>query len=244
MSKRLRFLSYHLTLSVLITLCVLVAVYWVWYPFPLAKAVGVTHILLMLIAIDVVLGPALGFLVYKEGKKTLKFDLTVIILLQASALGYGVYSIEQGRPAWLVLHAERFELIRKNEIILDRIDQVPEQYQQVSWTGPQFVAVKPSKNIQEHNDDVFIEVLGKVSLAQQPERYEPLSNAPHRIKHVAQSLALLSQFNDKSSVTEILTKYPQANAYLPLKANAVDMTVLINKDTTEIIKIVDLRPWK
>ena len=244
MSKRLRFLTYHLTLSVLITLFVIVAVYGVWYPFPLAQAVGVTHILLMLIAIDVVLGPALGFLVYKEGKKTLKFDLTVIILLQASALGYGVYSIEQGRPAWLAFHAERFELIRKNEIILDHIDQANVQYQKVSWTGPQFVAVKPAKNIQQHNDDVFIEVLGRVSLAQQPERYEPLSNVRHRIKHVAQNLALLSQFNDKASVTEILTKYPQANAYLPLKANAVDMTVLINRDTAEIIKIVDLRPWK
>ena len=50
--------------------------------------------------------------------------------------------------------------------------------------------------------------------------------------------------NDVTIVKKILAKYPQANAYLPLKANAVDMTVLINKDTAEIIKIVDLRPWK
>ena len=56
----------------------------------------------MLLAIDVILGPLLGLLVYKEGKKSLKFDLSVIILIQIAALCYGVFSIEQGRPAWLV----------------------------------------------------------------------------------------------------------------------------------------------
>ena len=29
-----------------------------------------------------------------------------------------------------------------------------------------------------------------------------------------------------------------------LKANVVDMTVLINKEKGEVVKIVDLRPWK
>ncbi len=32
--------------------------------------------------------------------------------------------------------------------------------------------------------------------------------------------------------------------FVPLKANAVDMTVLINKEKGEVVKIVDLRPWK
>jgi hypothetical protein len=41
-----------------------------------------------------------------------------------------------------------------------------------------------------------------------------------------------------------LKQYPQANAFVPLKANAVDMTVLINKEKGEVVKIVDLRPWK
>jgi len=42
----------------------------------------------------------------------------------------------------------------------------------------------------------------------------------------------------------ILQPVSQATAFLPLKANAVDMTVLINKEKGEVIKIVDLRPWK
>lgn len=49
---------------------------FIWYPTPLATAVGVTQIFLMMLAIDVTVGPILGFIVYKEGKKTLKMDLT------------------------------------------------------------------------------------------------------------------------------------------------------------------------
>jgi len=56
--------------------------FFIWYPQPLAKAVGVIHIFIMLIVIDVILGPSLSFFVYKEAKKTLKFDLAVIILIQ------------------------------------------------------------------------------------------------------------------------------------------------------------------
>lgn len=121
MSKRLKFFLGHLSISFLVALLVIGFMFFVWYPSPLATAVGVTHIFLMLLAIDVVIGPILGVLVYKEGKKSLKFDLTVIILLQLSALCYGIYSIEQGRPAWLVFYADRFELVRKNEIIQDNI---------------------------------------------------------------------------------------------------------------------------
>lgn len=69
MSKRLKFSLSHLLLSFLIALLVIGLVFFIWYPSPLATAVGVTHIFLMLLVIDVILGPLLGLLVYKEGKK-------------------------------------------------------------------------------------------------------------------------------------------------------------------------------
>ncbi|MCU4388297.1 TfpX/TfpZ family type IV pilin accessory protein [Acinetobacter haemolyticus] len=244
MSKRLKFFLSHLSISAMIALIVVGVVFFIWYPSPLAKAVGVTHIFLMLIAIDVVVGPILGFIVYKEGKKSLKFDIAVIIALQVSALCYGVYSIEQGRPAWLVYYVDRFELVRKNDIILENIDQAQSQFQQVSWTKPQLVAIKSAKDVQQHNNDMFIEVLGGISLAQRPERYVELSEVKSLIQQRAQDLELLKNFNDSDQVVKVLAKYPTATAFVPLKANAVDMTVLINKEKGEVVEIVDLRPWK
>ena len=60
----------------------------------------------------------------------------------------------------------------------------------------------------------------------------------------AKNLKELNQYNDVKQVDRILSTYPQATGFVPLKANAVDMVVLINKEKGEVVKIVDLRPWK
>lgn len=244
MPKRLTFFLGHLAISIIIALMAMGLVFFIWYPSPLASAVGVTQIFLMMLAIDVIVGPLLGWLIYKKGKKTLKFDLAVIITIQIAALCYGVFSIEQGRPAWVVFHADRFELVRKNDIILENIDKAQPQFQQISWTGPQFAAVKLAASQQQRQDDMFTEVLGGVSLAQQPERYIELTQAKNQIQQRALPLVELQRYNPKTDVEKTLAKYPSADAWLPLKANAEDMVVLVNKESASIIKIVDLRPWK
>ena len=244
MSKRLKFFFSHLSISFLIALLVIGLVFFVWYPAPLAKAVGVTNIFLMMLAIDVIVGPILGWLVYQEGKKTLKFDLSVIILIQIAALCYGVFSIEQGRPAWLVYNVDRFELVRKNELVDTNIQQAQPQFQQPSWFKPQYVATEFAKDIQQRNDEMFAEVLGGISIAQRPERYVELTQATTQIQQRALPLKELEQYNPKTDVEKTLAKYPKADAWLPLKANAIDMVVLVNKESASIIKIVDLRPWE
>lgn len=244
LSKRQKFFLGHFSISCFIAFTIMVWVFFVWYPSPLAKAVGVTYIFLMMLAIDVIVGPILGLLVYKEGKKSLKFDLSVIILIQIAALCYGVYSIAQGRPVWLAYNVDRIELVRNNEIIQDHVDWAQTQFQQPSWLKPQYVGVEFSQDAKQRGDDMFAEVLGGISITQKPERYVEIEKVKSQIQQHTQDLAILSQYNDKVLVKKILAQYPQSNAFVPLKANAVDMTVLINKDKGEVIKIVDLRPWK
>lgn len=244
MSKRLKFFLSHLSISLLIALFVIVLVFFIWYPGLLATAVGVTHIFLIILAIDIIIGPFLGLVVYKHGKKTLKFDLGVIILLQILALGYGVYSIEQGRPAWIAYNVDRFELVRKNEIITDHIEQALPQFQHPSWFKPKWVGVEFAKDANVRSDDLFAEALGGISIAQKPERYVDFSKTTTQLKQRTKNLKDLNQYNNAQQVERIVSKYPQATGFVPLKANAVDMTVLINKDRGEVIKIVNLRPWK
>jgi len=243
-SKRIGFFLGHLSASFLIACLISILVLYSWYPSPLATAVGVTHIFLMLLVIDVILGPLLGLLVYKEGKKTLKFDLSVIILIQIAALCYGVFSIEQGRPAWLVYNVYRFELVRKNELIDTNIQQAQPQFQKPSWFKPQYVATEFAKDTQQRNDEMFAEIFSGISIAQRPERYVELTQAKHQIQQRALPLKELEQYNSKTDVEKALAKYPKADAWLPLKANAIDMVVLVNKESASIIKIVDLRPWE
>jgi len=244
MSKRVKFFLGHFCISLLIASIVVGVVFFIWYPYPLAKAVNVTYIFLMMLMIDVIIGPVLGLLVYKDGKKTLKFDLAVIILIQISALCYGVYTIAQGRPVWIVYSVDRFELVKNNEIIDENLQKARPEYQYPSWLGPQFIAMQLSLDREQRSKEMFDEFFSGVSLAQHPERYVKLSSVKAQIQQRAKKLDLLDQYNDQLVIKQTLAKYPQATAFVPLKANAVDMTVLINREKGEVVKIVDLRPWK
>lgn len=161
MPLRLKAFLLHLGLSGVIALLALWVVFKLWYPAPLHTAVGVTHIFLLLLFIDVTLGPLLTLLVYKEGKKTLVFDLSVIAVLQLSALGYGLWTVAEGRPAWLVFNTDRFDLVRVLDIDTRKLDQALPEFRQPSWLGPRWVAAVMPVDNTEHSDLMFESVQGE-----------------------------------------------------------------------------------
>lgn len=236
----------HLAISCVIALISMAIVYLVWNPEPLYKATGITRIFLLMLAIDITLGPLLTFIVYKKGKKTLKFDLAVIALLQISALIYGLYHVYEGRPVWIAYNVDRFDLVRVNEIDTRQLDKVKPEYQTPAINGLQYVtAIIPSDDIEKKNQILFDEMGLGIAPSQRPELYQPLEKAYPKIKERALPLIDLNQYNDPNQVKLILAKYPQADSFVPLKANAIDMTVLIDKKNGgKVVKIVDLRPWK
>ena len=191
----------------------------------------------MMLIIDIIVRPVLAFIVYKAGKKTLKMDLATIILIQMLALVYGLYSIEKGRPAYIAYNIDRFELVRKNEIASN-----DSQHNENFGAYPSYVAVKYPEDTQLRNKVMFDEVFGGIALSQRPEYYQSLDTVQYQVKLKTQELQYLSQFNSATDIEKILKQYPNAVGFLPLKANNLDMTVLVDKEY-KVIKIVDLRPW-
>lgn len=243
MKPRLQAFVLHLAISALIALAVIGLVFFIWYPAPLASATGVTRIFLLLLAIDVILGPSLTLLVYKPGKKTLVFDLAVIACLQLAALSYGLYTVAEGRPAWLVFSVDRFELVRVNDIDERKLDEAPADYRQPSWLGPQWVAASNPADSDERNDLILESVFGGADLAQRPNLYQPLSAQKDAIAQRVLALSKLSEFNTAEHVNAVLAQHPRADAWLPLRASNQDMVVLMHKASAEVVAIVDLRPW-
>lgn len=242
-NNRVKFFFKHLLISFLVLMLVMIVVFFIWYPAPLADAVGVTTIFVMMLVVDVIVGPLLGLIVYKEGKKSLKLDLSIIIVLQIMAFCYGVFSIYQGRPVWLVYSVDRFELIRKNEIVEENIEDALPQFQNISWFSPKYAAIRLSTDSKQKSADIFSEVFDGISIAQKPARYMDYNQVKDQVIEKSNNINELKKYNDIKSVQYILQKYPLANAFIPLQATAKDMTVLINSETGEVIKIVDLRPW-
>lgn len=235
----------HLAISILIATMSLVLVYLVWNPAPLYTATGITKIFLLMLGIDLVLGPLLTFIVYKKGKKTLKFDLFVIGLLQLIALVYGLYHVYEGRPVWIAYNVDRFDLVRVNEIDTRKIAQAKPEFQILSNTGPKYVAAVIPKDDKEVSQQILFDEIGYgIAPSQRPELYQPLDTVAALLVTKSKPIEELYNYNDKSDVDNILSKYPTATRYLPLKASAINMVVLIDKtEADKVVNIVNLRPW-
>jgi len=237
---KLKAFAIHLAISLILVLSTYVVIHFLWYPAPLFKATDAGKILVMILIVDLILGPLLTLVVYKKHKKTLKMDLTIIALIQLSALSYGLYSVYEARPVFIAYVVDRFDLVRANDIL-----EVDEQIHHLPKLGPEYTYVDLMElNATEKLDSILDETTYNISPAQRPKFYNNFELAKPLIIEKSQNLILLNDYNSSTEVKKILQKYPKADSFLPLKANAVDMTALIDKKHNgNVIAVVDLRPW-
>lgn len=242
MSLRFKAFFIHICLSAVLAVLAMLLVFKLWYPAPLHVAVGVTQIFLLLLLVDVVLGPLLTLLVYKPGKKTLVLDLAVIAVLQLSALCYGLWVVAEGRPAWLVFNADRFDLVRALDIDGRKLDAALPEYRNPSLFGPRWVAAVSPVDADARNELMFEAASGGSDLPQRPYLYRPLAEVQEPIRQRSRSMSELQEFNSAEDVQSVIGKWPAAGAWLPLMAG-VPMVVLLHKESYEVLAVVDLRPW-
>lgn len=132
----------HVALSILVVGTIALAVIFTWFPGGLWHVAGLQKLFGIMIAVDVVVGPVLTWLVFKPGKPGLRFDLTAIALAQAAFLAYGIHTLWSNRPLFLVGSTEAFALVFASELPED----APQRAEQQGWPrfrrhGPWLVGV-------------------------------------------------------------------------------------------------------
>jgi hypothetical protein len=242
MSFRVRGFLLHLFASFLMAAAAICIVFLVWYPSPLQEVLGVTMIFLILLGVDVVIGPLLTLTVCKQGKKSLKLDLAIIIALQLGAFSYGMYTIAEGRPVWLAFNKDRFDIVRAYEMHHPYRAKAKIEYQKLSFFGPKWVAVRIPDGIEKNN--IVDGLTAGADIPQRADFYEPYANEAKLVGERAHSLAELTQYNSADVVKKELAKWPRANAFLPLMSRMGPTTVLLIRETAEVVAIVPLNPWK
>ena len=80
----------HIGISLIIAAIVGSVIYFVWYPPPYFSVAGGSNLILLIMGVDVVVGPCLTLVVFRAGKRGLAFDLAVIAVLQVIAFCYGL----------------------------------------------------------------------------------------------------------------------------------------------------------
>src|SRR6516165_9814928 len=151
----------HLGISATIGIGVIALMLLLWYPRPYFMAMGGDTLILILIGVDVVIGPLITLVVFDPKKKNLKFDLAVIATLQLCALVYGSHVMFVARPVYNVFVVDRFETIAANQVddaSQARIAAV--EFASLPLTGPKVIAVRQPDDQKRKADILFAALNG------------------------------------------------------------------------------------
>jgi hypothetical protein len=145
--RRVAATAAHLAGSAVIATIAAFLVFKLWYPSPYTEMAGGAGLFLIMMGVDVVMGPALTAVIANPTKPRSEFvrDLAIIVVLQLSALIYGLHTMAIARPVVLSFEVDRFRLVTASDVDTDTLSLAPEALRHLSWTGPRLIAaVKPT----------------------------------------------------------------------------------------------------
>jgi hypothetical protein len=240
-TNRWRYAAVHFAISLLLGLALFAIVRYVWYPGDLILVSDGLFLFSILIAVDVVLGPALGTYVFdkKKSNRTLASDLGIIVTLQLSALFYGMWTIQAARPVLIVFEHYRYQVIHATDIIESELLLAPEEFRAISLWGPKLISIR-----QHTNDSAKFESISKatmlgVSEAAQPNLWQTYESAlPELIKEGVPAIKLLSNPLIKDILEE--AGMPDAHEVLlfPLRSRDKFFTIAAAKEDGRVLKIL------
>ncbi len=118
MRFRLNAFRWHLTGSACVMALVLGALYAGWYRWPGWYLTDAATVALIMIAVDVCLGPLCTLIIAAPGKpsRELARDVGIIVAVQVAGLLYGAATLWQGRPLYYAFSVDRLQIVQASEL--------------------------------------------------------------------------------------------------------------------------------
>jgi hypothetical protein len=247
---RYRAAATYLLATCVVATAVFLPIYFFWYPGALFDRAGGRELFSLIVGVDLTIGPLLVFIIYKPDKKGLAFDLATIAILQATALGYGVYVLFQSRPVYVVFVKDRFELIRANELEDANLEKATDRrFATLPWTGPRLVGARLPTDRKERHDLMFAAPSG-IDVQHFPKYYVDYAEVKPQVLARAEPLSRLRELNPDAAgrIAAMPGRYgvpADQLRFLPMRAGIdVDLAALVDARDAKVLDYVALRPWE
>lgn len=239
----------HLGLSLAVASSAALLVFGIWYPYPYRDISGGRELFLIVVAVDVLLGPLITLAVFnrKKPRTELRRDLAVVGLLQLAALGYGLWTVFVARPVHLVFEVDRFRAVHAIEVPFELLGKTSLSVDAMPIIGPSLLSLRSPKDEKEKSDVLMAELEG-LPLAARPDFWQPYSADVAGVVKAARPLAGLKErfatrAEDIDKAVAATGRPVQALAYLPLVSRSLVWTVLLDAQTADVVGYLALDPF-
>jgi hypothetical protein len=233
----------HLLISIAIAVAVLALMLSIWYPGPLFKASGGNDLLFILVAVDVIVGPLITLIVFRSGKRGLKFDLAVIATMQIAALVYGMHAVYLARPAFIVFVGNQFQTVSAVDLDPEELAKAryPE-FREPPLTGPLLAFAELPTDPKEIREFAILSLMGH-DLQKFPRFFVPYEGRAGEVLASAWPLARMRPVEPQAAkvvdawLAQSGTKEADVR-YLPLRARRAWLAVLVDAKTAQPVKVL------
>ncbi len=243
---RLRASGLHFCISAAIAALAATLVFVLWYPAPYREVSGGRELFLIVITVDVILGPLITLTIFNRSKPwpVLRRDLAVVGLVQLAALAYGMWTVFIARPVHMVFEFDRFRVVHAVEIPDQLLDSTPPGVRALPLTGPTLLAVRPFRNADE-KFTATMAALNGVPLSARPDLWMAYPDARAAVLAAAKPVsALKERFRDRTADIDkalaLADRPADAIVYLPMVGRKSFWTVLLDASTAEVVGFIPL----
>jgi hypothetical protein len=240
--ERIKAAGIHFSCGLVVACLAAAVVLWLWYPYPYRELSGGRELFLILITVDVILGPMTTLAIFdmRKGWPVMRRDLIVVVLLQAAALSYGMWTVAVARPVQLVFELNGFRVVHALDIPDELVDKAPPGLNVYPWTGPGLLSVRPLTDPSESLQVTLAAATGGPQLAERPDLWQPYEAAKSQLlargKPVQQ---LRSRFPEIGSELDALLaragRQPADALYIPVISRKGIWTTVIDAHTANVI---------
>ena len=240
----------HFTISAILASCVIGLLMFGWYRLPYFWAVGGPMLLVLIIGIDVVLGPTMTLIVFNPAKsrQALTFDLSLIALVQAAALSYGLYAGYTSRLVYGVFVDKAFKLVKATEIEPQELAKAKlREYRDLPLFGPRLVGIDMPTDPKTLSDMNFYSAFG-LGYQNLPQYFVPLERSRDEMRKAAISRARLQQKNPRlAGEVDALLKSRRLEwsgvAIVPFNVKTRLYTAVVDLAQMNVIKVLPEDPF-
>jgi len=243
--QKLLAFAVHLGIGLVVVLGFLVFCWLVVYTPPILQLEGGQEIALIILAVDVTLGPLLTLILYRKGKPGLKLDIVLILVVQLGAFAYGAWTLWSQRPLFLTFVIEHFRIITAADIDPGQLRD--ERLAPGLFTGPRKVYVEKPTG-EKANEILFEAMAGGKDIEKFPQYYRPFAAHLDAVREHAWTLARLRE--ERSFVVETFEQRLQRMGkseseimITPIIGHSKEWSIILDRADGKFLAFVDEVIW-